>query len=199
MKFRALIFAALVTVSACETIPPTMDQVAFESERQDIAATPSVIASDAALTDLLARTDLTPAQRAEGLFLRADKRWTGKYDLPGAIEDFDAFLALAPEDPRVSSVNRDKVFAATEIENAQRRLAWLQNLPDWFADKILMGDLESGAARYKSAGLTPTDLHLYLLREAGFICAGADDPVHIHGPVPDYAIDASWCAVPADS
>ena len=176
-----------------------MDPVDFASETDLIADNPSVVASDMALTALLARTDLTLDQRAEATFRRADERWTKKYNLPGAIEDFEAFLALSPEDPRTNAVQRDKVFAATEIENAQRRLAGLQNITDWFDDKVLMGDLDDGAVRYKQAGLTPNDLHLYLLREAGHVCAGEDDPVHLHGPLPDHAQNASWCPAPADS
>ena len=199
MKFRALICLSLMTVTACETIPPTMDPTLFVTETEQIATNPSAIAADTALTDLLARTDLTAEQRVEAVFLRGDARWNGKYDLPGAIADFDTFVSLAPEDPRVSSVERDKVFAATEIENAQRRLAGLQNITDWFDDKVLMGDLDDGAGRYKQAGLTPTDLHLYLLREAGYVCPGGEAPVHLHGPMPDHAADASWCPDPADS
>ena len=199
MIFRPLICVSLITLAACETVPATLDPVVFASEAEQIKANPSVVSADAALTSLLVRTDLTPQQRANALFLRADKRWTAKYDLPGAIEDFEAFLALAPEDARISEVKRDEVFAATEIENAQRRLAGLQNITDWFDDKVLMGELDDGAARYKKAGLTPTDLHLYLLREAGYICTGNDDPVHLHGPTPEHATDASWCPVPADS
>ena len=199
MIFRPLFLASLILVAACETVPPTLDPAIFDSEIARVAANPSVVSGEASLTRLLARTDLTPEQRTEATFQRAEKRWNGKYDLPGAIADYDAFLTLAPEDPRVASIERDKVFAATEIENAQRRLAGLQNITDWFDDKVLMGDLDEGAARYKKSGLTPTDLHLYLLREAGFVCDGEDNPVHLHGPRPDHAENASWCPEPAES
>ena len=199
MIFRTLFSASVLFVAACETVPATLDPVQFDSEIAQIAKNPSVVSAEAALTRLLARPDLTPEQRVEVTFQRAAKRWDGKYDLPGAVADFDAFAALAPEDARVSTVGRDKVFAATEIENAQRRLAGLQNITNWFNDKVLMGDLEEGAARYKKSGLTPTDPHLYLLREAGYICEGEDDPVHQYGDLPDYAKNASWCPEPAES
>lgn len=199
MNFRHLFFASLLFVAACETVPATLDPILFDSEIENIAANPSVVSGDAALTRLLARPDLTPEQRLEVTFQRAEKRWNGKYDLPGAIADFDTFLGLAPDDARVATVKRDKVFAATEIENAQRRLSGLQNITDWFDDKILMGDLAEGAARYQKSGLTPTDLHLYLLREAGYICTGEADPVHQHGPLPEHAANASWCPPPAES
>ncbi|MEL6413570.1 MAG: hypothetical protein AAFQ15_01365 [Pseudomonadota bacterium] len=199
MIFRTLFFAGVLMVAACETVPTTFDPVLFDAEVKQIAENPSTVSSEAAYTRLLERSDLTPEQRVEVTYQRATKRWDGKYDLPGAIEDFDAFLALAPEDPRVSTVGRDKVFAASEIENAQRRLAGLQNITDWFDDKVLMGDLEEGATRYKASGLTPTDLHLYMLREAGYICEGDDAPVHRYGDLPEYAQNASWCPAPAES
>ena len=199
MIFRTLICASVLLAAACETVPATFDPVQFETEIQKIAENPSVVSSEAALTRLLARPDLTPEQRVEATYQRAAKRWDGKYDLPGAIADFDAFVALAPEDVRVSTVARDKVFASTEIENAQRRLAGLQNITGWFDDKVMMGDLDEGAARYKKSGLTPTDPHLYMLREAGYICEGEEDPVHQYGDLPDYAKNASWCPAPAES
>lgn len=199
MIFRTLISASVLFVAACETVPTTFDPAQFDTEIEQIAKNPSVVSAEAALTRLLARPDLTPEQRVEVTYQRAAKRWDGKYDLPGAIADFDSFLALAPEDARVSTVGRDKVFAASEIENAQRRLAGLQNITDWFDDKMMMGDLDEGAARYKKSGLTPTDLHLYMMREAGYICDGDEDPVHQHGQLPDYAKNASWCPEPAES
>ena len=199
MIFRTLICASVLLAAACETVPATFDPVLFDAELNQISENPSTVASEAALTRLLARTDLTPEQRVEVTYQRAAKRWDGKYDLPGAIADFDSFLILAPEDARVSAVGRDKVFAASEIENAQRRLAGLQNITDWFDDKVLMGDLDEGAARYKKSSLTPTDLHFYLLREAGYVCEGDEDPVHQHGPLPEYAKNASWCPAPAES
>ena len=199
MTFRTLFFASALLVAACETVPATFDPVLFDTEIEQISDNPSTVSAEAALTRLLARPDLTPEQRVEVTYQRAAKRWDGKYDLPGAVADFESFVTLAPEDARVSAAGRDKVFAATEIENAQRRLAGLQNITDWFDDKVLMGDLEEGAARYKNSGLTPTDPHLYMLREAGYICEGEDDPVHQYGDLPDYAKNASWCPAPAES
>lgn len=199
MTFRTIILASALLITACETVPPTFDPILFDAEIAQIADNPSVVSAESALTGLLTRTDLTPQQRIEVTYQRAAKRWDAKYDLPGAIADFDAFLALAPEDARVSTVGRDKVFAASEIENAQRRLAGLQNITHWFDDKVLMGDLEEAATRYKTSGLTPTDGHLYMLREAGYICEGDEDPVHQFGDIPDYAENASWCPAPAES
>ena len=199
MTIRTLFFAAALLVAACETVPTTLDSASFGSQMDSVTANPSVFASDASLTALLARTDLAPEQRADALFLRAEKRFDGRYNLPGALADYEAFMALAPTDPRAITAERRRVFVSTEIENAQRRLARLQNLPDWFDDKVLMGEFDVAAARYRKAGITPNDAQLYLLREAGLVCAGEGDPVHQFGEVPDYAKDAIWCADPSVS
>lgn len=190
--FTSLILSFAIT--ACATVPPTMDPVVFDSERSLIESNPSIASSEAALGTILARTDLTEDQRVDLLYLRADKRWEAKFDLPGAVSDLDQALLLRPEDARAGDAARRKVFAATEIDNAQRRLAQLQNLTDWFDDKVLMGDLDDAVDRYRTSELTPTDVHLYLLRESGFVCDGEGAPVHHHGPEPDYVAGAVWCS-----
>ena len=199
MTIRTLFFATAFLVAACETVPATMDPDSFNTQVNSVTQNPSVFASDSALTELLARTDLTPVQRADALFLRAEKRLDGRFNLPGALEDYDAFAVLAMDDPRLVTAERRRVFVATEIENAQRRLARLQNLPDWFDDKVLMGEFDVAVARYRKAGLTPNDAQLYLLREAGLVCTGEGDKVHQFGEEPDYAVDATWCADPSVS
>jgi hypothetical protein len=196
MKFISALCLIAISLAACETVPASMDPAAFDAETARLNAASSIVAVDTDLGSLLTRADLTPSQRADALFLRAEKRLSASYNLPGAVEDFDAFIALVPEDPRIGQANRRKVFAATEIENAERRLAGLQNLPDWFDDKILMGDLASAVERYQTSGLTPTDFHLFLLRESGFICAAEGQTLHRYGPKPDYLGDAIWCPDP---
>lgn len=189
----------VVSLGACATVPATMDPVLFETEKSRLESNPSIAASETQFGEILARTDLTDDQRADLLYLRADKRWEARFDLPGAITDLDQVVLLRPDDARVAGSKRRKVFAATEIENAQRRLAQLQNLPDWFDDKVLMGDLAPAVDRYRSSEITPTDAHFYLLREAGYVCDGEGVPVHQHGPEPDYVRGAVWCDDPSVS
>ena len=196
MRIRSLLAVLAIGVAACETVPPTMDPALFSSEIAAIEIDSSAVSSDATLTDMLARTDLTQDQRAEALYLRSKKRFEGKFNVPGALADYDAFALLLPEDPRLTSIERHKVFASSEIENAQRRLAQLQNLSDWFDDKVLMGELDAAAARYRSAGLTPTAEQLRVLTDGGFICAAEGEAVHQFGEQPDYATDAFWCPDP---
>lgn len=200
---RIFFAVALLGLTACASIPATLDPELFATEMARHDDNPSIAAANADMTGLLARNDLTDLQRADVLFLRAEKRLDSKFDLPGAIYDYEAFVRLAPEDPRSRMAERRNLFASSEIENAQRRLAQLQNLSDWFDDKVLMGDLNAAAARYRSSGLTPNAAHLYLLREAGFVC-GAETaelvtPVAVHqfGIAPEYAVGAVWCDDPS--
>lgn len=198
MKSRFLGVVVLLAATACETVPPTMDPLLFQNEVSRLNAIASIGAIETATETLLARTDLTDTQRADALFLRAEKRLESRYDLPGAIVDFDRFIALSTDDPRVTAAERRKVFASSEIESAQRRLARLQNLTDWFNDKVLMGDLGAAATRYRQSGLTPNESHVFLLKESGYICPMTEsetaDPVHKFGTLRADVEGAVWCA-----
>ena len=196
MRFIATIFALTLGLAACETVPTSMDPVVFETELATVESDPNPASADGSFTALLAQT-LSDEQRASTLFARGDKRLNTKFNLPGALKDFDAFLALAPEDPRTATANRRKLFVSEEIEAAERRLAQLQNLSDWFDDKVLMGDVSAGAERYKASGLTPNAGQFYLLQVSGYICGPTeteDRPlVHQHGPEPEHVNGAVWC------
>ncbi len=196
MFIRSLLPLTFLALVACETTPPPpvqMAQEGFETIFARAQANPSPASVDLALTELLARGDLSADQRTSAQFLRAEKRWQGKFDLPGAVQDYDAYLLAKPDSPDASTASRHKVFAATEVENAERRLAWLQNHREWFNDKVLMGDLDEAAARYRKSGLQPTERQLYTLREAGYVCAGQQELVFRYGSVPSYGVGAAWC------
>ncbi|NQY15314.1 MAG: hypothetical protein HRT81_15880 [Henriciella sp.] len=215
MILRIFIAMVALGLAACETVPATMDPELFETQLSRIDDNPSVASIENMTTSLLARTDLTPNQRANVLFLRAEKRLDSRFNLPGAIADFDAFVTAIPEDPRVATAERRKIFATSEIDQAQRRLANLQNLPNWFDDKVLMGDVAAAAARYRKSGLTPNESQVYLLREAGFICEASSvdtaspesatdpgeegSPVHNFGTLRDDVEGAVWCDNPSVS
>ena len=201
MVIRVILVLIFIGLAACETVPKTMDPVLFDGEMRDLSDNPSIAAAEVQISRLLARQDLTAVQRADALFLRAEKRLDKRFDLPGALADFDAYIALQSEGARVSTAERRKLFAREEIEAAQRRLARLQNLSEWFDDKVLLGDLDAGAARYRSAGLTPNPAQLYLLKESGFICVDPDEsdrqPVHQYGELRDDIEGAVWCDDPS--
>jgi phage tail tape-measure protein len=178
-----------------------MDAAQFGAEMSRLDQNPSVASADAALDQLLSRSDLTEAQRGDALFLRASKRLDGRFNLPGAIKDLQAFALLQPGDPRASAAERRLIFAAAEIESAQARLAQLQNLPDWFDDKVLMGDFADAATRYRESGLTPNEAQLYLLQEGRYVCAAGHsdtaETVHKYGPLREDVEGAVWCDDPS--
>jgi len=201
--FRRFFSLSLLLIAACETVPATLDPAIFSAEMTRLEAETRIATLETEVATFLARTDLTPVQRADGHYLRAEKRLDTRFNLPGAIEDYRAVLGLNPEDLRSATVERRILFANSEIEAAQRRLARLQNLPDWFDDKVLMGELQAAATRYRSAGLTPTEQHFRLMQDGGFICAAlpnesvANPAIHRYGDAPDYAAGASWCVDPS--
>ncbi|MEM7329569.1 MAG: hypothetical protein AAF437_12570 [Pseudomonadota bacterium] len=201
MDFRVFLPFLCAVAVACETVPASMDQMLFDTEVSRLSENPSIAASDRELGILLARQDLTDVQRADLLWMRAEKRLDARFDLPGALRDFETFGQLQPEDSRAAMATRRMIFVAEEIESAQRRLARLQNHSDWFDDKVLMGEVAAGAARYRGSGLTPNEAQVYLLREGGFICDAADgpeaSPVHQYGDMRDDVSEAVWCDDPS--
>lgn len=200
MFYRFLFPALVLGLAACETVPVEeppvmMEQASFNTELERARANPSPPSADRILSSLLSRTDITDAQRAEALFLRAEKRRLGNFNLPGAVSDYEAFLALRPLDSKAAFAKRDLGFSKTSIRSAERRLAGLQTLPAWFNDKVLMGRLPEAASRYERSGLTPTERQVYTLREAGYICAtGSGKRVHNYGAMPSYVQNLTWCA-----
>lgn len=198
---RLLLGLVMVLCAACETVPATMDAAVFDAEIAQLDNHPSIASAEQRFERLLARTDLTAEQRAEVLFLRAEQRLDRRFNLPSAIDDFDPFALLQPEDPRAATSKRRVLFAQAEVTAAQRRLARLQNLSNWFDDKVLMGDLDAAAERYKTAGLTPNPAQLYLLREAGFVCDVTEmqcaQRVQVYGEPRDDATGAVWCEDPS--
>ncbi len=200
-------FAVLIALAACETTPPPpteMDQATYAETMRRADANPSAVAVDRDLSALLARSDLSEDQQARIHLIRARKRWRGGYNKPGAVADFKAFLRLLPLDPEAARVRVEQGHVRTEIRQHEQRLVGLQTLPNWFDDKLAMGALDEAAARYRKSGLTPTDNQVYVLREAGFICAdgaggSGGEPVHQHGTRPAYAANLVWCPMPANS
>ena len=201
MDLRFFASVLLLAMVACETVPDTMDTLVFDAEMSRLNDNPSIASVDSQLETLLARSDLTQVQRGEALYLRANKRLDKRFNLPGAIADFEAFIQLSPEDTRVATANRRIVFAQSEIGSAQARLAQLQNLPDWFDDKVLMGDLDAATSRYRTAGITPNEAQLYLMREARFVCSADEnadaETLHKYGPLREDVEGAVWCDDPS--
>ncbi|MEL7231117.1 MAG: hypothetical protein AAGJ85_01240 [Pseudomonadota bacterium] len=199
MKRVSLLALTCAMIVACETVPVeetpvTMEAASFVSVMERARANPSPPSADQVLSQLLARTDLSDTQRIEATYLRAEKRRIGNFNLPGAVIDYDAFLAARPLDPKAADAKRHVGTARTRIRAAERRLAYLQTLRAWFDDSVLMGRLPEAAARYERSGLTPTEAQVYTLREAGYICTtGMGKRVHTYGAMPSYVQNLTWC------
>lgn len=197
MTIRYVLPALILGFAACETTPPApvaMEQTAFDEAYALAEANLSPVSADQALSDLLTNQVLSSVQRAEILYLRAEKRRLGKLNLPGAISDYQQFLSLLPEDERAAMVEAHLSSMRIDIRAAEARQSRLQSIEAWFDDKVLLGGLPEAAARYRESQLTPTERQIYTLREAGYICAtGLGEPVHNFGDVPAYAQDLTWC------
>ncbi len=192
----AFSLGALSLLGACETIPVQqgMELESFEAAIKRVQDNPSAAAVNRDLTRLLAQP-LTDDQKAQTYLLRAERRWKGNFDKPGAMTDLEAYLVLRPLDPGSEQVRTDQRMIQSEITRHEQQLSGLQTLPKWFDDKVALGAIDEAAARYKKSGLTPTDLQVYTLREAGFICteAAGGDAIHKFGDVPAYAANLVWC------
>lgn len=200
---RTLAASALIAIVGCETVPVEMPPDAFEALMRDTRTSTSVSFTENQLSAALTREDLSAAQRGDLLLLRAEKRAENSFNLPAAVADLDTFLIENPEDPRQLDVTTSRDDVQSSINEATRRLSGLQNLPDWFDDKVLMGALEEAALRYQRSGLTPTLPQTSILREFDYVCAnghsGSGEAVHTYGVVPGHADALVWCDPLPDS
>ncbi len=188
---------AFFVLAACETVsaPTEMDPLAFDAALAQAQSLDNPVTAERQLSDLLEVEILGDQQRARLLFERAKRRWTGAIDKPGAIDDLKQSIALRPEAPINQEVTRNIADLSSEVADHQARLAGLQNQSDWFDDTVALGQMKVAADRYRQQELTPNPAQAYLLREAGYICAGADTAaaVHKHQPVPEHVEGLIWC------
>lgn len=186
----------LAFISACETpAPVTMDPAAYDVDYARAQRSGSVIYAERLLTRLIARPDLTSSQRADAQLLRADIKRKFDYDLPGAVADYQSYIAAQAEGFDAAPVQAKIRDAQNRTRAARARLTRLQTLSQWFDDTLKIGGLTEAATRQRTSKITPTEQHTYILREAGYICSGpATHPsIHTFGPEPEYARGLVWC------
>ncbi|MDJ0920924.1 MAG: hypothetical protein QNI84_07335 [Henriciella sp.] len=200
---KTCLTALLYVLAACETVPVEMAPDAFDAVMSETAASASLPYVERRIAEALDDPDLSAAQRHDLLKQRAEKRIEHAYDVPGAITDLDTILATASETMPFEELETQKSRGQVLIEEAQVRLSRLQNLSDWFDDKVTLGALDEAATRYQRSRLTPTAEQTYVLREAGFVCAEGDgasgEMFHTFGAAPDYAAELVWCDALPDS
>lgn len=189
-------------LAACASTPPPVEisPAEFQNIIGQASASESVVRVDRDLSALLARPAASVEQKAQAHYLRGHKRWHSAYNLPGALADFERFVALAPLDERVEETRAIQITIAEDIRTLEQRLAGLQTLENWFDDKVAMGQLDEAAGRQRRSGLAPNVSQTDLLREAGYICvdgasAPGTQPVHQHGDnAPEHVIGLVWCS-----
>ncbi len=189
-----LFVASCATEPAGPVLPPFAEQFAAAT------AVENPYCRDTALTELLSRTDLSPADRAEALYERASLRRLDGNDRPGAVADYEALLVLAPAEDLAARAGVELVMTREDLAALQARLARLQSLPDWFSTTWSLGQRAAPALRYQKSGISPSERAVWDLQQAGFICdsTGEGGPVQGHGDHRDDLDGLTWClALPA--
>lgn len=174
MRFLALAGLGALLLAACETPPPEvpaeMEAAAFQAAVADARDEWHPYASINKMTDLLDNQVLSEAQRTRLLFERGKMATEARINLPRAIEDLTQVQAYA-----AATVSGEDVTALIEqaeyrLNASRSRLAGLQNLPNWFDDKVATGEIGPAANRFRESGLSPDPQDAGLLEAAGFLC-----------------------------
>ncbi|MAN46624.1 MAG: hypothetical protein CMF04_10580 [Hyphomonas sp.] len=189
--------AAALLLAACATAPEATDtgpppetviaQALVETNPYD---------AEQSLTNLLARPSLTDAQRAEALYHRGSLRRQGADDRRGAVEDFKAMLALAPDSPLAPNATAELEFATKDVAAIEASMNRFLTLAQWFDGTWVLGDHELAVERYKKSGLAPTPEQVKTLREAGYICqtGTSESPLKQFAGDRDDLDGMDWCA-----
>ncbi|MEZ6002031.1 hypothetical protein [Hyphomonas sp.] len=195
MRANHFLLAAmmLAAAAACATAPEPA--IPFAERLAAAKATGNPYQEDAALTQLLADPKLKTEERAEALYQRASLRRLAGDDRRGAVADFEAMLALAPDHPRAGQAEIELDLARSDLEALEPRLAYMLTLPQWFDVSWALGEREAPARRYQKAGISPNEAQTQKLKDAGFICGpdGAGGPVQGAGDPRDWLSDLAWC------
>lgn len=185
--------AAFGLVAACATPPDPGPPFADRLAAAVSAGNPYQV--DAALTQILADTKLSPAERAEALYQRGDLRRQAGDNRRGAVEDMERALALAPDDPRATQVWADLETTRAEKDALETRLRFMLTLPQWFDVAWMLGERDAPALRYQASGLSPNEWQTRKLQDAGFLCGadGTGGPAQGVGDTRDWLADLTWC------
>jgi hypothetical protein len=165
-----------LVLAACETGPGTpaeMDAAAFETAVSDAGDAWHPYASVASLNKLIEEHALSAEQKARALYRRGRIRTEARIQLPQAIEDLTEAGTLAPTRSFGPTVATLLEQARTDLDAARGRLSGLQNLPNWFDDKVAAGELDEAAHRFRESGLSPDPIDAGLLEAAGYLCRKA--------------------------
>lgn len=198
MTFKHLLFglAGMAALAACTTSAPSTGMDGnFETVLAEALGTANPYEADAAMTALLARTDLSDDQRARALYRRGSLRRMEGNDRPGAVEDFEAMLEIAPSHALAGNARTELSFARTDLQNLQANELRLLTHAEWFDTVWALGKRQEAADRYRNARLSPTVEQVKSLEQAGFICSsdGEGPLVYQLGDMRDDLKGKTWC------
>lgn len=179
--------------------PQTLSPEAHEALLAEAKAHENPVAYDAALTSILNRSDLSDYQRGKTLFERATRRWKDGMDKLGAVEDFEAILAIDANHPFANNATIEMGWAEDEIVWIQQQHEDLQTIAEWFDGVFSLGRHDEAVARYRKSGISPTPAQIETMMAFGYVCEDRPDAPKLHhfGPErPDLA-NLHWCGAAA--
>jgi len=190
-------FAAATLLAACATAPEAADTgPAPEAVIAQALSESNPYEAEALLSDLLARTSLSTEQRVQALYQRGSLRRQEADDREGAVEDFEALLALAPDHSLAFNARTELEYVRTDIEQIKASMNRFLNLSDWFDGTWTLGQHEEAVTRYRNSGLAPTPEQVQTLIQAGYICETDSENTRLHdfGDDRDDLAGMEWCA-----
>ena len=203
MRLTLACALAALTVAACETtpVPVNLTEAEFNAALAEADGEWHPYLKIEDLTATLETATLSDEQRARLLFERGKTRRLQRIEVPEAVQDFDAAMALTTDSALLVTLQQEKEFAVADVGQIEARLGGLQNFSSWVSDSVAMGRIPEVANRLKTSGLSPDVEQARLLEAAGFLCKGAED-----GPSEDFTLgdtahltDLNWCEKPAEA
>jgi hypothetical protein len=198
---NALFASALFLAAGCASAPP--EPVFLSQEQFDtlMKAPPATLpgtdyfGQERAITALLARDDLTTEQRLTALMQRANLRGTIAENRPGAVEDYNAVLALAPEGHRFIAIATErKTYTETQVGHLVRRLNAPGPGSQRIQDMLAMGQHDE-AAKFFRDGLGSALYTVETLHKLGYLCEGGgySGPTYNWGSENTRRVVVRWC------
>ena len=191
------LLAAALFLAACATAPDPVDPgLPPETVIAQALSEQNPYTAERQLSGLLDRDTLTTEQKVQALYHRGSLRRQSADNRRGAVEDFEAMLALAPDHALAANARTELDYARTDVERIETSMNRFLNLPDWFDGMWVLGEHEAAVARFRDSGLAPTPEQVEKLIAAGYVC-DADNPdarLHTYGDDRDDLKGLDWCA-----
>lgn len=186
-----------LALTACQTTvaPVPVNAGNFESDLATALSLRDPYQANAALTRILGRPELSAEQKVRALYRRGSLRRQAGNDRLGAVEDFEAMLALAPAHSLASNAHTELSYTRQDIQKLRSQLRQLLTHAEWFDASWVLGERDKAAARYQNSRISPTSKQVQTLRSAGYICQndGAGPDVYQLGDRRADLLGLKWC------